>query len=97
MRVIAMLGLLALFGCGRNVDWIKERAPARWAELGYHIVGYEGYSWSLMGGDVWYALKRTDSPGVLYTGFLRKWGGELHMYNVSTISGNQFNLTGEEK
>lgn len=67
--------------CSRNVDYIKARANARWAELGYTVTGYEGYQWSpLAGGHVWYQLKRADTAGVLYSGYLEKWGDEIHVY-----------------
>jgi hypothetical protein len=85
-------------GCGRNVEWVKARADARWKELGYTAIGYEGYLWSpFCGGDVWYLLKRDDTPGVIYTASLcRRWD-ELHVYELSVVSGQQLNHQGEIK
>ena len=88
-----LLIMFMLLGCARNVDWVKERAVGRWNELGFEVVAYEGYTWSpLCGGDVWHILKRKDSPGIIYSGSLCKWGDELHMYGPRVISGNQINL-----
>ena len=96
-------GLVVLFtvlasatGCARNVDYIKERAPARFAELGYESTAYEGYQWGITGGDVWYILKRADSPGVVYSGSLRRWGDELHFYGPRVVSGDLQQLKGAE-
>lgn len=94
-RLFIALSLLAATGCSRNVDWVKERAETRWKELGYSEVVYEGYSLSpLCGGDVWYQVKRADSPGIVYSGYLCRWGDELHLYGPKVISGSQFNLKG---
>lgn len=86
----SVLTLLLLSGCARNVDWVKVRAATRWKEVGYSVVAYEGYQWSpLCGGNVWYSLKREDSPGIIYTGYLCKWGDELHVYGPTVVSGEQ--------
>lgn len=90
MKYITILFLF--FGCSRNVEFIKERASYNAKELGYELAGYEGYQWSLEGGDVWYQFKRTDSPGILYHGFFRRWGDELHLYEIKVISGQQVQL-----
>jgi len=93
LMIISMVLLLFLLGCSRNVEYVKQHAAARWGELGYTVVGYEGYQWSpFAGGDVWYVLKRVDSPGIIYTGYLVKWGDELHVYGPSIISGQQIKL-----
>lgn len=84
--------MFSLSSCSWNVNWVKERAAKRWSEAGYTVVGYEGYLWSFYGGDVWYILQRTDSPGVVYNGYLARWFDEVHIYDVHTLSGNQINL-----
>lgn len=90
-----LIALLLLTGCARNVDWVKERGPQKWKEMGYEIVGYEGYQWGIIaGGDVWWSLKRKDSPGVIYSGYLVKWNNELMVYGPRIISGNQLQING---
>jgi hypothetical protein len=80
MKIIFVLAILVT-GCARNVDYVKAHATERWAELGYETVGYEGYQWGpFSGGSVWHQLKRSDTPGVLYSGYLQKWGDEIHVY-----------------
>lgn len=96
-KILSLISLLLVFpftSCSRNVDWVKERAQDRWNGLGYEVVGYEGYQWSLKGGSVWYLLKRPDSPGILYTGYLERWFDEVDVYNVTPVSGHQVNLVG---
>jgi len=88
-KLILGMILLGLTGCARNVSYVKSHADARWKELGYQVVSYEGYNWSLLcGGDVWYSLKRADSPGALYSGYLCKWGDELQLYGPRVVSGD---------
>lgn len=85
--------LLLLSACSYNVDFVKNKSKERLAEAGYEIVAYEGFIsfMSYCGGDVYYTIKRQDSP-VLYSGMLCKWGNEIHLYNVKAISGNDIQL-----
>ena len=84
---IAAASIFAAIKAGyRNVDTTKAAAPKRWDAAGYEIKGYEGYQWSpIGGGNVWYIVTRKDSPGITYHGFLQKWGGEYHIYNLRAI------------
>lgn len=89
--------LIALFSCNctRNVGYIKSKGEAKWKELGYTVIGYEGFQYSLAGGNVWYLLKRKDSPGIIYDGFLQSYYGELQVYGPDIKSGSQLNLSQE--
>lgn len=91
-KFLSVLATLLCLGCARNVEYIKQQGPQKWKELGYVPIGYEGYQWSLVGGDVWWSLKRKDSPGIIYSGYLTKWGDELMVYGPQVVSGTQINL-----
>jgi len=73
-----------------NLDYVKERGEDRWRELGYTPIAYEGYAWGFNpwfeygGAQVWWNLKRDDN-GIIYTGYLIRWGDELHMYGPKAI------------
>lgn len=86
--VIAIL----VAGCSpANLEEAKEKACARWAEVGYTCIGYEGYQWGgwyggkYGGARVWHSLKRADNPTVIYTGCVQFWGNELHVYGPTAI------------
>ena len=74
-------------GCARNVPWVKDHAPEAAKQLGYEIVGYEGYQWSaVFGGMVWYTLRRIpEDNGIIYHAGFTKWGGEVHIYNLEAV------------
>jgi len=78
--------LLAAAGCTRHVAEVKAQAPRVWQEAGFAVVGYEGYQWDpFCGGDVWYLLRKIPDNGVTYHGYLCKWGGEFHIYNLQAL------------
>lgn len=76
-------------GCSyRNVDTIKAAAPARLEELGFEVVGYEGYmlgGFSQPGGLVWYVVQRRGDDSVRYNCAVSKWGDEMHVYYLRAI------------
>ncbi len=82
-KLMIVIALLALSGCARNVDDVKRHAASRFQEMGFTVVGYEGYNWTPAGGCVWYTLRRIPDNGVVYDGCLVKWGGEYHLYNLT--------------
>ena len=92
MKLFLIILMLSVISCARNVEYVKIHSAERLKELGYNNAVYEGYQWSpFNGGDVWYTMKRDDTPHVIYTGYLVKWGDEIHFYGprvVNTISGN---------
>lgn len=72
-------------------------ACARWKEIGYECVGYEGFLWGVWlggpygGARVWHTLKRKEAPTIIYTGYVQRWGSEYHIYGptaVDAIKGN---------
>ena len=87
---LAIVVTFLLGGCVsyESLDYIKEKANQRWAQMGFEIVGYEGFQWgftfwpSYGGAKVWYVLKRIPDNGITYGGFLQRWGDEIHMYNI---------------
>lgn len=95
MKKLSIVVLLMLMGCSRNVAFLKESGPQYLNDQGFKIIAYEGYKNSITGGHVWYLLQRSDSPGIIYNGFIEKWFEEIHLYNLKAISGNQINITTE--
>lgn len=90
--------LWACIGSSANLNYVKDRAEGVWTEQGFDVVAYEGYQWGsggwgtrYGGARVWYRLRK---PGnnITYSGFLRRWGDEIHVYGptaVDAIAPNQ--------
>lgn len=85
--VIGIIALVYSYKVGyRNVDATKLAASRTWGDMGYKVVGYEGYQWGpVSGGYVWYLLEKTEHNGILYQGALAKWKNEYHIYSLSAI------------
>lgn len=91
-KITALIMLSALIcACGSgNREYVEERAETRWNQVGYRIIGYEGYQWGFWfgpygGAAVWYQLETTTPNGVRYTGFLYRWGNEIHVYGPKAV------------
>lgn len=90
MKVTAViLAIIALFfvSCSaKNKQYVQERADQRWGEVGFEVVGYEGHQWGFFGyfgyggAKVWYMLKKSPDNGITYSGYLVRWGDEIHVY-----------------
>lgn len=91
MKIIGIMLMLLLAGCGSsNVAEVKANAKEVWKQAGFEIIGYEGYEnahcfFSYGCGHAWYTLKRTPDNGIIYHGYIEKWGDEFHIYNISAI------------
>jgi len=92
LLAISCAALLCLSGCGSaNRKYIEQRAQDRWREVGYRVVGYEGYQWGMwLGGKwggacVWYQLETVEPNGIRYSGYLQRWGDELHVYGPEAL------------
>ena len=72
-----------------NLDYVKDNAEQRWKEMGFEIVGYDGFQWGFTpwpaygGAKVWHVLKRIPDNGITYGGYLQRWGNEIHMCNMT--------------
>jgi hypothetical protein len=76
-----------------NASYVKERGPEVWRSVGFEPVGYEGYTFGLGVGEyggakVWWTLKKVPDNGLTYSGYLQRWGSEIHVYNQKPIEGN---------
>lgn len=89
MKLIAIaLAALTLAGCSAsNLDYVKPKAEARWKELGFQVVGYQGHQWGALGlgsayggAKVWHELRAIPDNGVTYSGYLTRWGDHLEAY-----------------
>lgn len=70
-----------------NREFVAEHAEAEWVAQGFEVVAYEGYQWGTGfrytrygGGKVWYRLKKIPDNGITYSGYIQRWGDELHVY-----------------
>ncbi len=89
---VIIASALLLSGCGwANLNDVKEKAPAVWDQAGFKIVGYEGFQWcnwwggSYGGACVWHTVRRNPDNGIIYHGYIHRWGGEYHIYNIRAI------------
>lgn len=93
MRKLIVLSLLALtMGCSSgNLDYVKAHAPEKWKQQGFDIVDYEGFQWGFWGigqyggAHVWYRLRKIPDNGITYSGYIQRWGDELHVYGPNAI------------
>ena len=92
MKRIFIVSVLLLQGCSyANLDETKAAACDRWKEIGYQCIGYEGFRWGFLGvgpyggAHVWHSLERKAAPGIIYTGYVQRWGGEYHMYGPQAV------------
>lgn len=83
--------MLLISGCSSgNLDYVKQHAEQRWNDYGMEIISYEGYQWGFWGfndyggAHVWYRLKHPKND-ITYTGFLQRWGDEIHIYGPNAI------------
>lgn len=94
-KIITLTFVLILFyGCSSgNLDYVKSRAEERWNKQGFQVVDYEGYQWGELGifglpyggAYVWYRLKKIPDNGITYSGYLQRWGNEIHVYGPKAI------------
>lgn len=93
MRKLIVILSLSLSQCGSgNLEYVKEHAPAKWEKQGFKVVDYEGYQWGSWvpfttygGACVWHRLKKLKDNGISYTGCIKRWGDELHVYGPIAI------------
>lgn len=92
MKKALILAVVLLQGCSSsNLDYVKEHGEARWREYGFEPVAYEGYRWgghaggTYGGAKVWWRLKSVPDNGITYSGYLQRWGDELHIHGPIAI------------
>lgn len=93
MKKSLLLIVALLSGCSyANLDEMKAKACGKWESVGFQCVGYDGYQWGFTpfntnygGAKVWHYLKREDAPGVIYNGYVQKWGDEIHAYGPIAV------------
>ncbi len=81
MKHAYIVSLVLLFtGCGyANLDEGKQAAPDRFKQLGYEVVGYEGFQWGTWiggcygGANIWFQLKTIPDNGIRYMAYIQKW------------------------
>jgi hypothetical protein len=93
MFLVIVLSVLFLFGCSSgNLQDVKDKAPEVWKQNGFKVVGYEGYQWgkwgifsSYGGARVWHRLENIPDNGIIYSGYIQRWGKEYHIYGPHAI------------
>ena len=87
LLAVLIIGSIAFFAIGTpfNKEYVKERAPDKWAAQGYEVIDYEGFQWGIGigpygGAKVWHRLKRVPDNGRTYSGYINRWGDELQVY-----------------
>jgi len=90
--LVVGLSLYAFIGVTKNVDYIQDCAEGYFENNGLEIVVNEGYqrsaAWTPVhgGGIVWYQVKRTDNPDVIYRCYLKRNGkNNIQMWDLSPI------------
>ena len=78
--ILCFVSILGLGACTRNVDYLKSKSQEFFDERGFEIVAYEGYTWGLAGGNVWYVVKKKNDNKILYNCYLQNWFDEIHLY-----------------
>lgn len=90
----ALFALFVVTSCNNpgNVDFVKNHADETFAAHGYRITGYQGYQWGsgwvftdYGGACVWYQLETVYPNGITYEACLKRWGSEVHVYNLDAI------------
>ena len=94
--IIAVILIALVSGCmvtgASGKDEILSKADAKWQRLGYQTVEYEG--WQMGSGipftrygsaKVWHQLRRIPDNGIAYSGYLVRWGDEIHVYGPHAI------------
>ena len=78
-----------------NLEWVKDRAVDKWNKQGFTVVDYEGYAygggWKFTrfgGARVWYRLVRKDNNSLVYSGYMKRWGDEVHVYGPILVEGS---------
>jgi len=94
---IAVISIMTLSftSCFYRVDSIKAAAEKRVSELGFNIVGREGVKSGIMGGKVWYVIKRPDSSALYHACLAWMLSGDLGVYNLETIDGTRVKIEGQ--
>ena len=93
IAIIALIvaGLAAAIGSPSNLEYVKERSPARWRAIGFEPVAYQGHQWgsggfgtTYGGAKVWFELRKIPDNGVTYSGYLQRWGDDLEVYGPTS-------------
>ena len=88
--ILLIAGWTTLFFQSGNKEWLKENAASKWEKQGFEVVDYEGWQFSFGipyteygGAKVWHRLRKIPDNGITYSGFLKRWGDEIHVYGPS--------------
>jgi hypothetical protein len=92
-KIVCIIVAALLAGCSAgNLDYVKAHAPVKWQKQGFEVVDYEGYHWGALGmgttyggAQVWHRLRKVPDNGITYSGYIQRWGDELHVYGPTAI------------
>jgi hypothetical protein len=87
LLAVFLLLVASCFGSPGNRDYVKERGPERWKQVGFQVVGYQGHQWGAGGygtpyggAKVWWELRKVPDNGITYSGYIKRWGDDLEVY-----------------
>lgn len=92
--VLVVVVWCTAIGTSANLEETKANACSTFAAAGYECIGYEGYQWgtwvggSYGGARVWYTLRVKDVPHTVFSGYVKRWGDEYHIYAVTPVNKN---------
>lgn len=96
LDVLIVMGVVAFAGSYSNLEWLKANAPAKWKAQGFEVVDYEGFQWGAGGygtpyggAKVWHRLRKIPDNGITYSGYVKRWGNEVHVYGPKAIDAIQ--------
>ena len=89
---LVAVAILSVTGSPSNLDWVKERAGAKWRDQGFEVVDHEGHQWGRGGYGTPYGgakvrsrLRKIPDNGITYSGYLVRWGDGLHVYGPIAV------------
>jgi hypothetical protein len=97
--VLSLISFL-VYGCvPKNIEYVKERHVEKWRKQGFECIDYDGWTGGFGvgpygGSAVWCRLRRIPDNGVIYDGYIQRWGDELHVYGPKPVDGQVLNLGG---
>lgn len=92
LQTLLLLGLTLVSCHSGNKEWTLERACSKWQAQGFECVDYEGWDFgfgvpftSYGGANIWHRLKKVPDNGITYSGYMRRWGEEIHVYGPKAV------------
>lgn len=90
--ILASVASLLFVGSTQHKDFLKSAAADKWAAQGFEVVDYEGWQTGFGipltkygGANVWHRLRKVPDNGITYSGSIKRWGDEIHVYGPQAV------------